>query len=220
MPSGSIKASPRLLISTPYVPLALLFAANFMEYMLSTADNDVERLLKLFTFLPLSEISSVMADQNKDPSRRIAQHRLAFEFLCLAHGEVVAQETVDLHRSRAGQRKSISLSQLLSSSEGHDMKPEDIFTATLDELESWRLPDVLTKVGISETKSEGQRLVSSKGLYVVKESSDKAGILDWVQLSAENKNESAMKFVIWTEEQGILLLRAGKWKVKKLVLQK
>jgi tyrosyl-tRNA synthetase len=191
-----------------------------MEYMLSTADNNVERLLKLFTFLPLSEISSLMAEQSKDPSRRIAQHRLAFEFLSLAHGEVVAEETADLHRSRAGQRKSISLSQLLPSSEGHDMKPEDTFTATLAELESWRLPDVLIKVGIAETKSEGQRLVSSKGLYVIKESSDKAGTLDWVQLSAENKNESAVKFVIWTEEQGILLLRAGKWKVKKLVLQK
>lgn len=43
--------------------------------------------LKLFTFLPLSEVESLMEQQQADPSKRLAHKRLAAEVTKLVHGK-------------------------------------------------------------------------------------------------------------------------------------
>src|SRR4051812_29234259 len=50
---------------------------QFYQFWINAEDRDVERYLKLFTFLPLDEISQVMSAQATDPGRRAAQRRLA-----------------------------------------------------------------------------------------------------------------------------------------------
>jgi len=42
----------------------LLFLFLWFQYFINVADDDVERYLKLFTFLPEQEIASIMAKQN------------------------------------------------------------------------------------------------------------------------------------------------------------
>jgi tyrosyl-tRNA synthetase len=68
------------------------------QYFLRTSDDDVERYLKLFTFLPLESISLVMERQSEDLSRRIAQHLLAREIVELAHGAAAAKEAEMAHK--------------------------------------------------------------------------------------------------------------------------
>jgi tyrosyl-tRNA synthetase len=68
------------------------------QYFLKTADNDVERYLKLFTFLPLDQISLVMGQQRNDESRRLAQHILAKEIVELAHGAHAAKQAEAAHK--------------------------------------------------------------------------------------------------------------------------
>jgi tyrosyl-tRNA synthetase len=65
---------------------------------LRTADNDVERYLKLFTFLSLDDISLVMGQQRQDESRRVAQHILAKEIVELAHGTAEAKKAETAHK--------------------------------------------------------------------------------------------------------------------------
>ena len=66
--------------------------ANFFKFFLRCADADVERYLKLFTFLPMSVIKSTMEQHETDQSKRVAQHKLAYEFVELVHGLTNAQE--------------------------------------------------------------------------------------------------------------------------------
>jgi tyrosyl-tRNA synthetase len=68
-------------------------------YFVRRPDADVENLLKLFTFLPLSEIQKTMEEQVKDQSKRVAQHLLAYEVVALVHGQAKAKETAEKHRS-------------------------------------------------------------------------------------------------------------------------
>lgn len=68
-------------------------------YFVRRPDADVENLLKLLTFLPLSEIRTTMEEQVKDQSKRVAQHRLAYEVVTLIHGEAKAKEVAETHRS-------------------------------------------------------------------------------------------------------------------------
>lgn len=63
-----------------------------------TADNDVERYLKLFTFLPLKQIQLVMNHQKNHESQRIAQHILAKEIVELAHGAYEAKKAEEAHK--------------------------------------------------------------------------------------------------------------------------
>jgi tyrosyl-tRNA synthetase len=76
----------------------MLNSFDLYQYFLRTADNDVERYLKLFTFLPITEINTIMAQQLKDESRRFAQHVLAKEVVELAHGAADAVKAETAHK--------------------------------------------------------------------------------------------------------------------------
>lgn len=71
-------------------------------FWIRTSDADVERYLKLFTFLPLSTISKAVEEHKLDPSKRLAQHLLAREFVELVHGPIAAEETAAQHKSIFG----------------------------------------------------------------------------------------------------------------------
>ncbi|KAF1934224.1 tyrosyl-tRNA synthetase [Didymella exigua CBS 183.55] len=71
---------------------------DLYQYFMRTADADVERYLKLFTFLPLDQISLLVEQQRKDASQRIAQHILAKEIVELAHGAAEAKKAETAHK--------------------------------------------------------------------------------------------------------------------------
>ena len=59
---------------------------DFYQFWLNSADADVGRFLKYLTNLTQSEIESVMVEHSSNPSRRIAQRRLADTLTQLVHG--------------------------------------------------------------------------------------------------------------------------------------
>jgi tyrosyl-tRNA synthetase len=63
---------------------------EFYQYWINTEDSDVERFLKLFTFLPLDEIQLLAALTGADIRR--AKEVLAFEATRLTHGEAAAEQ--------------------------------------------------------------------------------------------------------------------------------
>src|SRR5256886_1663725 len=69
---------------------ALTSPYKFYQYWMNVDDRDVERYLKLFTFLPKEgprSISSLLELHAKDPSRREAQSALAGEVTTLVRSE-------------------------------------------------------------------------------------------------------------------------------------
>src|SRR5438105_11669092 len=69
---------------------ALTSPYQLYQYWMNVDDRDVERYLKLFTFLPKEgprSISSLLELHAKDPSRREAQSALAGEVTTLVHGQ-------------------------------------------------------------------------------------------------------------------------------------
>ncbi|KAH7078410.1 tyrosyl-tRNA synthetase-like protein [Paraphoma chrysanthemicola] len=71
---------------------------DLYQYFLRTADDDVERYLKLFTFLTMDEIRLLMGEQRRDESKRKAQHILAREIVELAHGAADAKKAEAAHK--------------------------------------------------------------------------------------------------------------------------
>ena len=78
---GSIWLDPDL--TSPYA---------WYQYFVNTADADVERYLRWFTFLGREEIADLAQQTADRPQARAAQKRLAAELTTLVHGEARSEE--------------------------------------------------------------------------------------------------------------------------------
>ncbi len=75
---------------------------HFYQFWVNTDDRDVERYLKLFTFLPLDRIAAVMAEQARDPGERAAQRALARQVTATVHGEPAAEQAIQTSEALFG----------------------------------------------------------------------------------------------------------------------
>ena len=78
----------------------MLSPYDFYQYWVNTEDADVERFLKIYTFLPLEEIAE-LADLQGAEIRR-AKEGLAYEVTRLTHGEEEAERAREASRSLFG----------------------------------------------------------------------------------------------------------------------
>jgi len=60
---------------------------KFYQYWLNTSDEDAEKYIKIFTFLPKDEIEDLIAEQSQAPHLRILQKRLAQEISIMVHSK-------------------------------------------------------------------------------------------------------------------------------------
>jgi len=56
------------------------------QFFLRMPDSEVEKLLKLFTFIPLPQVEQLMLEHRKEPEKRKAQTLLAEDVTLLVHG--------------------------------------------------------------------------------------------------------------------------------------
>ncbi|MEP6475324.1 MAG: tyrosine--tRNA ligase, partial [Gemmatimonadota bacterium] len=135
---------------------------QFYQFWLNTDDRDVERCLKLFTFLPVAEIEVLLQAQNADPGRRAAQRTLAADVTGRVHG----QESVP---------RIVAASQILFG--GSDITAADpaVFEILKKEVPTVRvalragtarLVGLLVESGLAASKSEAVRGLAGKGFSV------------------------------------------------------
>lgn len=61
------------------------------QFFINQSDEDVEKLLKWLTLLPLKAIKNIISSHQKNPEKRIAQKKLAFELVSFVHSEKEAR---------------------------------------------------------------------------------------------------------------------------------
>ncbi|HJR17781.1 MAG TPA: tyrosine--tRNA ligase [Gemmatimonadales bacterium] len=72
---------------------------QFLQFWINTEDRDVERYLKIFTFLPLDDIAGTMAEHARDPGKRLAQWRLGMDVTTRVHGADEADQARETSRA-------------------------------------------------------------------------------------------------------------------------
>lgn len=120
---------------------------EFYQYWRNTADSDVEKCLKLLTFLPLEEIAELTKYQ--DERMNAAKERLAFELTKLVHGEEKAVSAQNQARAAFGG--------------GEGMPEKTVFGENLT------LLHVLLETGLVTSNGEARRLVAQGGVSVNEE---------------------------------------------------
>jgi tyrosyl-tRNA synthetase len=133
---------------------------RFYQFWLNTDDRDAERLLRLFTFLPLDDIARTMARHAADPAGRAAQRLLAQEVTALVHGEPAVERAVAASAAVFGGHQEDADYAALA-----ETMPN--VTATIAELErGLPLADVLVRSGLASSKGEARRGIEGKGFSV------------------------------------------------------
>jgi tyrosyl-tRNA synthetase len=145
-------------LTTPY---------QMYQYWINTDDRDVAHYLRVFTFMPLEEISTIEREQQAHPERRAGQRILAYEITKLIHGEATA---------RAVQAASDVLFGAGIEGLREKLTPEvlphlagAVPTAPLPESavgNGQSLVDTLVAAGVQPSKGAARRLVQQGGVYV------------------------------------------------------
>jgi len=66
------------------------------QYFINTADEDIERYLKLLTLLAIDDIREILTKHHASPEQRIAQKKLAYEVVNIIHGQRDAELSVKI----------------------------------------------------------------------------------------------------------------------------
>jgi tyrosyl-tRNA synthetase len=195
-------------------------------YLLRTSDADVGKYLKMFTFLPIHEIDSLVAKHMESPSQRIAQHALAGNFVGLVHGVDVAAAAETQHRLifRKGPA-AVDVSSKYPDGNAraaaagiitHNNKPKTDLKLPRSVIYQKSVGKILFATGLVESASEGHRLANKQGAYIGGKPDQKTkkpmldGIISWAPI----KNwvvEDTSKYLIHND---LLLFRKGKHNVR------
>ncbi len=136
---------------------------DFYQFWLRSEDADVSRYLRYFTFLPLSEIETLIEQHNTTPEKRLAQKRLALEMTRLVHGVEAAQKAAGASESLYGgtveQYDDAAIEAMAT-----QVPVSSIERSKLDE--GWPILDAAVESGLAKSKGEARRLVQQGGLYV------------------------------------------------------
>ena len=139
-------------------------AYKFYQFWLNTDDRDVAGWLKLFTFMELSEIEALLADQARDPGKRVAQRRLALEVTSLVHGADTAERVIAASAILFGGQPLVAASpEVLEILEGEVPVAPLSATALATGVP---LVDALVTSGLASSKADAKRGLEQKGYSI------------------------------------------------------
>jgi tyrosyl-tRNA synthetase len=139
----------------------------FYQSWIQAEDSKVGEYLRQFTFLPLDEIDSLMAEHQEAPGRRVAQRRLAAEVTTIVHGaaEVEAAELASgalFGRGELAELPETTLAAALREAGAVELSRADAPTLT----------DALVATQLVDSRSAARRAVAEGGAYVNNERVD------------------------------------------------
>ncbi|MGM0440150.1 MAG: tyrosine--tRNA ligase [Chlamydiota bacterium] len=150
--SGTIWLSPEKI--SPY---------DFYQYLYRMPDADVIKLMSLLTFMDMEEIrhyQKMMETPDYQPNT--AQKKLAEEVTRIVHGEKGLELALKITASAApGAKTELDASVL-------EILTQQLPTViiSLEDLNNKKYLDLLVDSGLVSSKSEGRRLIKSRGAYL------------------------------------------------------
>lgn len=124
---------------------------DYYQYWINCDDRDVEKLLKIFTFLPLDDIKRLAALQGSE--LREAKRVLAYEATVITHGKAEANAAEQSAKAAFGS--------------GSDLEAMPTTAIAQSRLSTGvGVLDIFTEVGLTKSNSDARRLLKQGGVYV------------------------------------------------------
>jgi tyrosyl-tRNA synthetase len=147
---GSLWLDPQL--TSPYA---------WYQYFVNTADADVIRYLRWFTFLSADELAELELSTAERPQQRSAQRRLARELTVLVHGETATEAVEHASRALFGQGDLDRLDEATLAAALREASVAELKTGSPD-----GIVDLLVATGLSASKGAARRTIGEGGVSV------------------------------------------------------
>ena len=214
----------------------MMSSFDLYQFFLRSSDADVERYLKMLTFLPLDTIAQTMQEHLQDESKRIAQRKLANEFVELVHGLGASQTAREQHEQVFSKKLTISDIKAQSVQPSAvplhptihkgapplDMDKSSDVNIKLPHSLIYGQPitRILYSAGLVPSRSDGQKLFRAGGVYVAAQGQKDGSALPAKDvISYAPVTSPAWKFLEPLILDGnLLILRVGKWKKKFITI--
>ncbi|GGM70785.1 tyrosine--tRNA ligase [Longimycelium tulufanense] len=141
------------------------------QYFVNTADADVVRYLRMFTFLTEEEIRGLERDTRERPQLRAAQRRLATELTTLVHGETETDRVIAASQALFGRGELRELDQATL-----DAAMAEAPSGSVRLVDQPTIVDLLVASGVVPSKGAARRTVNEGGAYV---NNTKIGDEEW-----------------------------------------
>jgi tyrosyl-tRNA synthetase len=132
---------------------------QFYQFWINTDDRDVERYLKLFTFMPLGDIGKIMEEHLRDPGKRVAQRLLAGDVTARIHGEAAMEEAVRASLALFGSGRGNA-----SQANAADMPTRQLPSSEL--AAGLSVVKLLVASGLATSNADARRGIQGRGFYL------------------------------------------------------
>lgn len=174
---------------------------QFYQFWINLPDEELETYLKVYTFLPLTEIDSLMEKHRQNPGDREAQETLARLVTEIVHGPAATAQAAATTDALFGDTPFSELSP-----EALAVALSEAPSVTLSDKDldgGYSLAEALVSGGLASSKSDARRLIEGKG----------------ITLSGQTIENPDQKIYPGDLSHGFALIRKGKRGVLILVLK-
>lgn len=147
---GSLWLDPQM--TSPYA---------WYQYFVNTADADVIRYLRWFTFLSADELAELELATAERPQQRAAQRRLAHELTVLVHGKAATEAVEHASRALFGQGELDRLDEATLAAALREASVAELKPGSPD-----GIVDLLVASGLSASKGAARRTIGEGGVSV------------------------------------------------------
>ncbi|MBB3754492.1 tyrosyl-tRNA synthetase [Mycolicibacterium sp. BK634] len=158
---GSLWLDPEM--TSPYA---------WYQYFVNTADADVVKYLRWFTFLTADELAELEEATATRPHERAAQRRLAQDLTTLVHGQAATDAVEHASQALFGRGELSRLDEPTLAGALRETSVADLPAGGPD-----GIVDLLVATGLSASKGAAKRTVAEGGAYV---NNEKIESEDWV----------------------------------------
>ena len=147
---GSLWLDPEM--TSPYA---------WYQYFVNTADADVIRYLRWFTFLTIDELAELAEATAERPHERAAQRRLARELTTLVHGQAATEAVEHASGALFGRGELDRLDEATLAAALRETSIAELAPGGAD-----GIVDLLVATGLSASKGEARRTIAEGGVSV------------------------------------------------------
>jgi tyrosyl-tRNA synthetase len=147
---GNVWLDPEM--TTPYA---------WYQYFVNTADADIIRYLRWFTFLSADELAELDEAAASRPQERAAQRRLARELTTLVHGEQATEAVEHASQALFGRGELARLDEATLGAALRETSIAELKPGTPD-----GIVDLLVASGLAQSKGAARRTIAEGGVSV------------------------------------------------------
>lgn len=145
----------------------MLSPYRFYQFWFNRPDEEMGNLLKVFTFLPRTEIERLVRLTEERPGAREAQRRLAWEVTSLVHGERATTQAIEASAALfgRGELSAVDAEVLETALEGLKVESDGV-RRFAQATTGTRVAEAGVRAGLFRSVSEARKTIASGGVYV------------------------------------------------------